>query len=59
MNVFDLAQSKGITINGNKAAATLTKDETVMIHNLTTGMSCEWAYATFERIVLSHGRFKS
>lgn len=47
------------TLNGTRAAISGIRNEFATVTQISTGLACEFAWATVERIVKSGGNFKS
>lgn len=54
----ELAAEK-VTLNGEKAVISGVRKPFATVTSLVSGLSCEWAWETVERIVARDGKFKS
>jgi hypothetical protein len=48
-----------VTLNGNPARISGARLDFARVTDTVTGLSCEWAWETVERIVANGGAFKS
>lgn len=54
-----LVNAKGVTLNGERAVIGGVRNSFATVTSLESGLSCEWAWETVERIVKRDGKFKS
>ncbi len=57
--LVDKALENGATINGNRAIVSGYLNDYARVTDATSGLSCEFAWPTVERILSKGGEFKS